>query len=466
MPNQITSAGLEVNTQAEWITYFTDAFQTIYGSDIDLSQDTPDGQMMMIFIQAVLDMSDLLVQINNGFDPDNAIGVTLDQRVALNGIQRQGGTHTITDITLVATAACNLFGVDQEDESIYTVQDDAGNEWELLTSQVISAAGTYVYEFQAKNPGAVLTVPNTITSPVTIVLGIQTINNPDPYSSLGINQETDAELKVRRQISVALGSQGYLEGLVAALENIDGLTYSAVYENTGDATDADGVPGHSIWVIVAGAAADADIANAIYLKRNAGCGMYGGESYSITQVDGTAFSVFWDVVVPEDVFIKFTATSLDGDNPPDIAAIRAGLPDSFLPGVGAQVNINDLATLVQAIDDNTLVTVAGFSLTSGGSYTNTLSPSVKKNQFIVTEAKIIIIPMLMSPPSAALDSLATQQFTALGGYGAYTWTMDATPSGGSVSPTGLYTAGAGTGTDVVRATDTLANYVTANVVVT
>src|SRR5271154_5687844 len=113
MPNSLGPTGLTLATQAELVTQYTTAFQNIYGTDINLGPETPDGQLMMIFIQSVLDLQDLLQQIYNSFDPDNAIGVVLDQRVSINGIQREAGTFTTTDITLILSQSVNLFGLDQ-----------------------------------------------------------------------------------------------------------------------------------------------------------------------------------------------------------------------------------------------------------------------------------------------------------------------------------------------------------------
>lgn len=472
MPNAITVTGLTTATQAELIASFTASMQAIYGSDIDISSNTPDGQMMMIFIQAVLDLEDLLVQIYNMFDPDNAIGVILDQRVAINGIERQAGTFTLTDVTLTISQALNLYGFDQIDQPIFTVADNAGNQFQLVSTQTIASPGTYSYSFQAVVPGAVQTIPNTITVPVTIVLGVTSINNPSPATTTGINEETDAALKVRRQMSVSLASQGYLAGLLAALENITGVTGAFIYENTSSTTNGDGVPGHSIWVIVAGTGADADIANAIYTKRNAGCGMFGATTYIITQVDGSSFIVKWDVVTAQNLFIAFKATSLDGINPPNISAILASLPTIFVPGVNSEVNVTALGTAVQQIDPNTLVTfttagtpaTGGFSTTIGGSYTNTLSPSTKDKQFAIASARIIILPMILSPYNPVtltpvqIARLATQQFTGLGGYSTLTYAFVSNNSGGSInSGTGLYTAGNIVSTDTISVTDALGN---------
>lgn len=465
--------GLSVPTQAEILAFYTAAFQTIYGADIDLSPNTPDGQMLNTFIQSILDVQDLLTQINNMFDPDNAIGVILDQRVAINGIQRQAGTFTTTNITIVNNQSINLYGLDQSIQTVYTVADSAGNQWQLQTTQLGLSAGTHVLPFQSAAPGAVLTIPNTITTQVTIVLGVTSVNNPTTYSVLGINEESDAALKIRRQKSVSLSSQGYLAGLLAALLSISGVSSAFVYENDTGTTNGDGVPGHSIWVIVAGSGAAASIANAIYTKRNAGCGMFGAQSYPVIQPDGTSFLVFWDDVIAETLFIKFIATSIDGVNPPNIAGIQSGLVTSFVPGVNQEVNINQLATLVQAIDSNTLVTSAGFSTTSGGSYTNTLTPSTKNRQFTIAGADIIITPMILSPYNSLtavpipVIHAQTKQFTGLGGFGTLTYSFVTNNSGGSInSSTGLYTAGASHPvTDTIEVTDSLSNTATAVIAV-
>lgn len=370
MPNILDANGLQVKSRDELVTYFTEQYQTIYGNDINLDSNTPDGQMMNIFIQAILDQQDLAVQIYNSFDPDNAIGVVLDQRVTINGIQRQAATYTETDVTVVLSTSVNLYGLDGETpgslrddgNEVFTVSDNAGNRWQLKTSQIGVGAGTFSYSFIAAVPGAQLTIPNTITVQVTVVLGVTSVNNPSTYTALGENEESDAALRLRRQKAVSLASQGYLRGLLAALENVTGVTSAFVYENTSDSVDGDGVPGHSIWVIVAGNGADADIAQAIYTKRNAGAGMKGDITFNILQVDGTYFTIKWDEVQTRTVFIRFNVSPIDGTTPVGVQLVRDGVSESLIPSVNQRLNVNEIATLAQDADPNALVTNAGISL--------------------------------------------------------------------------------------------------------
>lgn len=496
MPNAIGPTGLTVATQSELVSQYTAAFQTIYGPDIDLDPDSPDGQMIMLFLQSVLDLEDLLVQIYNMFDPDNAIGSILDQRVAINGIQRQAGTNTVTNITVATSQSVNLYGLDQTIQPVFTVADASGNQYQLQITQLgfNPGGGGAALAFQAANPGALSPTPNTITVPVTVVLGVTSINNPTAATSIGLNEETDAALRVRRQQSVSLSSQGYLKGLLAALLNISGVTAAFVYENTSGTTNSDGVPGHSIWVIVNGSALASDIANAIYSKRNAACGMFGSITFAITQIDGSVFTVNWDGVSQETLFIKFNIQSINGSGIPNIAAIRAGLSSgtglgALAPGVFQEVNINELATLVQKIDPNSLVTGAGFDITSGGAFANSiLLPSAKNKQFSLVSQDIIILPMIVAPASGGQLTINmsdqvvstasighggnTLTFSTLGGYGTdhsgsaphLTYTL---LSGGGiiVSATGVYTSGVA-GTDVVQVADALGNVAICTITVT
>jgi hypothetical protein len=141
--------------------------------------------------------------------------------------------------------------------------------------------------------------------------------------------------------------------------------------------------------------------------------------------------------------------------------------------IASQSLVLDLSLVGEVLG---LVTAADNSLQTSGpvditfaydeTYQYTLSPSSKKNQFIVSEANIVILPMILSPTTSSIVGGNTQQMTGLGGYGDYFYEFDTNASGGSInSGTGEYTAGLTPGTDVLRATDAMGNTATATVAV-
>ena len=98
MSDTLDETGLTLQGLTDLVNGLVADLQNIYGSDINVDPDSPDGQAINIIAQFGIDMREVLQSIYASFDPDQASGTTLDQRVALNGVQRNGGTFTIVPI--------------------------------------------------------------------------------------------------------------------------------------------------------------------------------------------------------------------------------------------------------------------------------------------------------------------------------------------------------------------------------
>lgn len=350
MSNVFDANGLTVNTRAEEVTILNAGLQGIYGNDINLDSNSQDGQFVGIEAQVIVDQLELLVQINAGFDPDRAIGRILDERVAINNIARAGGTFTIQPITLVIDRTVALQGLDAEFNSIngvgFTVQDNAGNQFILVDSETFTA-GTYSRNFRAQIIGQVETIVDTITNPVTIVIGVISVNNPSGALEIGQNEETDAQLRVRRQRSVSINSAGYLNGLIGACLALTGVTEVKAYENYTNSTDADGIPAHSIWLIVEGGA-NTDIGNVLYQKKSMGCGMKGAVTGTIETVNGGDFVYKFDRPSPADLYIQFGIQPTTPTPSFDIVAIKQYIADNLIYGIGQFASTSEVTTIAQA----------------------------------------------------------------------------------------------------------------------
>lgn len=307
MTDVLDENGLQVKTLSEITTDLEDGFKAIYGDDINVESNSPDGQVINLLAQSLVDVRELITSVNNGFNPNYATGRILDERVVINNITRKAGTYTIVPIDIETDREVTLDGLDADFADPagtgYTIQDDAGNKFILIDSATLSA-GTTTVNFRAEVIGEVLTTTNTITNPVTIVLGILSVNNPSGALQTGENEESDADLRVRRQQSVANGSQGFLDGLQGTLLDIDGVSEAKVYENNTNVTDADGIPPHSIWTIVEGGANE-DIGQIIYSKKSYGCGMKGAVEVEIDTASGGIFTAKFDRPDAKDLYIRF-----------------------------------------------------------------------------------------------------------------------------------------------------------------
>jgi hypothetical protein len=337
MPDVIDATGLQVETAAEISAALISGLQAIYGADINTDQNSPDGQRVGILTQMAVDIRELAVSVNSGFDPDQALGVILDQRVAINNIEREGGTYTVQPIDIVTNATVTLQGLDSSfsdpNATGYTVQDASGNQY-ILSATATLTAGTTTLDFRAKLIGAVNVPVNTLTTPVTVVLGVVSVNNSSAAITVGQNEETDAQLRTRRQQSVSLASSGYLNGLLGAVLNLAGVTEAVLYENFTNSTDSHGTPAHCIWLVVAGGAVS-DIAEAIYEKKSYGCNMRGTTTHDITTASGSIFTAQFDQPTAENLYIQFTIQTTVAGFVFAQSVIKAAMVASLKYGIGA-----------------------------------------------------------------------------------------------------------------------------------
>jgi uncharacterized phage protein gp47/JayE len=392
----IDQNGLTIDSLQEIITFLEDGYREIYGNDIILDSNTPDGQLINIQAQFYRDLLEVLNQIYTGFDIDQAIGVVLDQRVSLLGIQRQGATFTQQQVEITVDNSVTLEGLDEAANDIdgtgYTVADNTGTEFILLDTFNAPTAGTYNLTFRAKELGSITTTPNTITNPITEVLEVTNIDNPSGALEVGVNGELDSELKIRAKKSTANRSTGFIDGLTGLLLTTTGVTDVKVYENNTDVTDANGIPSHSIWVICEGGA-NTDIANVIYNTINAGCGMKGNLTIDIVTINGSIFVAKFDRPTSKNLYIKFEIKATIAGQTFDEDGIKDYIVNNLDFSIGDSANTSLITTITQE----------GINTTGGGgvalnveisddgvSYVDFLEVATLDEKWIVDNARIDI----------------------------------------------------------------------------
>lgn len=323
MAYQITKEGIEILSAKEVAdniingTPTTAGMKTIYGEDTNFDQDTPDAQHINIFAQCIRDISECIVQVFNSFDPDQASGKVLDARVLYNGVVRKGGTYTQVDMTIVAEKAVTLQGIDQKtdneitDDNVFTVKDYIGNKYYLISTQTLSVGTNLGIPFRAQYMGDTRSSINSINEIVTPRLGVLSVNNPNEPSLIGVSEETDEQLKIRRAKAVGLGMLGSVEVMQASLRQLTDVVDAVVFENKYNDPTEDGIPPHSIWIIVRGGNIN-QIATVVYLRLNAGCGMKGDVTVPVLNIFGEYENMTFDFAEPEYLSVRLHAKAING----------------------------------------------------------------------------------------------------------------------------------------------------------
>lgn len=315
--NYIGINGLVTQSLDEIIAELTSIWQSIYGDDINIEQNSPDGQLINILAQQKKDILDLFTTYYNNLDPDRVIGIPQQILYKLNGLVIKAYTYSYVYVDVNVSSPVNLQGLDDNIDSAdgtgYTISDTAGNRWILANSQSLQP-GTYSLNFRAADLGAIESLPNTINVMETVVTGIASVNNPATNYITGNKGESSSEFRTRRNKSMAVPSQGFDESLESQLYNLNTVTQAKVYDNRTNA-EVNDIPAHTVWTIVEGGQPD-EIGRTIYNNVPPGIPMKGSQSVVISKSNGDIETVYYDIPKPVPIYIQmtiknFSTTTLD-----------------------------------------------------------------------------------------------------------------------------------------------------------
>lgn len=318
---EFTDDGLVIQSLEEITAELVEDYQDIYGTDINLDSDTPDGQRVGIEAKARSDLQEGVLQLKNNFDPDLAQGLWLDVLNKLSGIVRTASTQSTVDIDVEVDIDLTLpIG--------YIITDELNQNWILETSHSLTV-GTTSVGFKSESFGEVEAGIDTITNPQTVINGVISVTNPE-VAIVGITEETDEAVRIRRNNSLENPAYSVIGSLFAGLANTTNVTKVKIYENDTKTFDTTlNLNESSIWVIVLGGL-DQDIFTLIAKEKTGGTGLKGDEVGTFVEqitVGGLSFdythNVKFDRPEQQELFVNITATRKVTDDPVDVTNLKA-----------------------------------------------------------------------------------------------------------------------------------------------
>lgn len=262
----IDDDGLHIPTYQDIKDDLVTEAKKIFGEDIYLENDSMDYEYISAIALKMYDTLNSIVYAYNSRSPVTAIGSGLDTVVKINGLKRKSASYSTCVVTLTGTPQTVIkSGV---------VQDISGNNWNLPSNITIPEEGEIEVSAICTVLGSVSALVGDINKIATPQLGWISVTNK-VNAVLGQPVETDAQLRARQAVSTALPSQTLLEGTIAGIVSVEGVTRQRVYENdTNDSSETEenpyGLPAHSITAVVEGGL-DEDIAEQIYIRKGVGC---------------------------------------------------------------------------------------------------------------------------------------------------------------------------------------------------
>lgn len=281
------------------------AFRGAFGSSIDVSFETVEGQLVAIIAERDALLWELLELIYNVLNPNGATGAALENIAAITGTLKQPATKSAVALTLLgipttlvpAGSQASTASTEKRFETIADATIDTLPAWGASTAYVLGARVTnggrvYVAAVPGVSAGAgagpagtdpeVLVVDGAVswryvglgtgavdvdaaaldTGPTVAVSGdVRTIETPITGwqsvvnlldAEVGSDIMTDPELRIARQADLQSPGKSPLGAIRSELLDVGGVTAVTVFQNVTDYTDSDGIPPHSVEALVTG----------------------------------------------------------------------------------------------------------------------------------------------------------------------------------------------------------------------
>jgi uncharacterized phage protein gp47/JayE len=275
---ELTATGLVIDTVDEIVDAVSASLKNKISANLDTNPETSVvGQLIGIFAERERQIQEVVREIYNSGHPAGATGQALAQLALITGTIKADATRS----TVVATVGLNA-GVTLPVGARANVAGAPDVQFETV-EDVINPGGTpgdFEVTMRAVEVGPVRANAGTLTEITTPVVGWTDVDN-DADAELGRSDETDPELRARREAELRRQGSASLDAIATDVEDVDGIVSVAARENTSGVA-VDGLPAKSFQIVVWDTATpDADddaIAQAIWDSKPAGMLSFGADS--------------------------------------------------------------------------------------------------------------------------------------------------------------------------------------------
>jgi hypothetical protein len=314
-----TPTGLKITSAEENIRELEAVFKGVFGDEINLAPETPQGQLIASFAAIITDKDAQFLEFVNNLNPGTAEGFMQDALAALYLISRKPATYSTVTLSCFGREGVTIPAASE-------VKSEAGALFSTTEARTIPAEGVVLVPADAEEAGAIVCPAGSINRIVKPLAGWDSVTNE--YAAIpGAEEESRSSFEERRKKSVAGNATGSVGAVYAAVANLDNVTDCVVHENkTDEVKQLVGVlegetitillPPHSLFVVVAGGD-ETDIANAVYSKKSAGCDLYGNTEINVyDEPSGADYLIKFERPEVSELYVK-------------VSIFAAGLPTGY-----------------------------------------------------------------------------------------------------------------------------------------
>ena len=243
--------GLVIDRLADIKEGISDELKDAFGTGINLAETSPFGILIGIFSERYFLLYELLESVYQASFPNTSFGVYLDELSAFNGIVREAATFSTVDLRFTRSNA-NGDGpvVIPAGTQVTSGQITSTVVWITdIEATILNLTSTVIVSATANELGSVGALAGSLTNMLATPTNVGSVTN-DLDATLGEDEESDSELKIRREQQLGAAGTSTASGIVGALTLLDEVRNATLISNDTDLI-VDGRPPHSFEAFIA-----------------------------------------------------------------------------------------------------------------------------------------------------------------------------------------------------------------------
>lgn len=278
---RFTPQGVIVPSDLDILAGRQEDINTAFGGGLNPDLRTPQGQLATSDAAIISDKDAEILLVTNQVDPQFATGKFQDAIGRIYFMERLEARPTVVECLMTGPGGTIPAGT--------LAQDTNGNTYSLLGAVTIPPSGTVMSSWQNVVTGPIPCPEGTLVKVYQAVPGWDAIINSED-GVVGRLVESPSEFELRRKNSVAANSRGSTQAIQSAVFEVANVLDCYVIDNTSGQTVLKGSTNypmlpHSVYVGAVGGL-DADIAQAIWIKKDTGCDYNGNTSVTVFATEG------------------------------------------------------------------------------------------------------------------------------------------------------------------------------------
>lgn len=282
-----------------------------YPDDMQLEDASVVGRFLRIAGESIAEVGELFLTALGTFDRDNAEGVQLDDLNGLIGVPREAAAFSKGTVRLVGTPTTVITAGSQ-----VKLENVDGSEATIDAPATIGGGGFVDATFTADATGPKSFPDGATLQILTPISGWDSASVYEPVSlawALGRDIEEDSEYRRRSEESTAIMSEGTDSGIAANVRARPDVGYAFAKSNRALATDADGIPGKAVRLVIYPGGVDSDALASLYFALlSAGIRPDGDVEVTVTDSEGQDHTMRYAVAQEVEIWVEVDVTTEDG----------------------------------------------------------------------------------------------------------------------------------------------------------